>query len=113
MAAGVDWDAVRVPAHIAGRVRALLGDLDGALIRDPCSRRLTWLTAPGATATWTVRGGIDVLSLAAYVEVPPATRTRGPLTHWAVPWTGPESLTPADRLCAALTGVLTSPGEYQ
>lgn len=112
--AGVDWDAVDVPAYLGDRVLSLLGEKSGAVIRDPYGHRLVWLIQPGAGSSWVFPtiSSVQILGAGCRLIVPPAARVRSAHCHWARPirrgveWqTDPEDLhTALDTVIAAALG---------
>ncbi|MGW7517379.1 hypothetical protein ACWGJ2_17490 [Streptomyces sp. NPDC054796] len=105
--AGVYWDAVQVPAYLGDRVLDRLGRESGAVIRDPFSRRLTWLVDPRATQGWTVPEAscVQLLSTTQYLTIPPGWCTRSASPHWTRPWDA-HGLTDARLLHVVLDAVI-------
>lgn len=83
-AAGEAWDAVRAPVYLGDRAMAVLGNRQGAVIREPYRRMLYWLVPPGATqlSVWPPIDRIDVFGTACYVDVPQAGHTSGIGPYW-------------------------------
>jgi hypothetical protein len=103
--AGDCWDAVRAPAYLGQRALALLGNRQGAVIRDPWGHQLYWFLPAGAGASWEPIEIVDVFGTACWIEVPPAGRTSGLGPYWLrEPAPGRLTTDPA-RLHAALRAV--------
>ncbi|MCQ4045290.1 hypothetical protein ACFOSC_30860 [Streptantibioticus rubrisoli] len=83
MAAGVDWDAVRVPRTIGMVVLTILGTRSGAVIEDPCGSALYWFISKGAATAWDVPG-TRPLGVTHHLVVPSAHRVRKPGPHWVI-----------------------------
>ncbi|WP_246235200.1 hypothetical protein [Streptomyces boluensis] len=98
-AAGVAWDAVRVP-HSAGlRVLTLLGSSSGAVVQDEPA--LYWFVPTGSAASWDVPGTRS-LGLTHYLVVPPTHRVQGPGLHWRIPPDDGALITEVDALRIAV-----------
>lgn len=83
-ATGEAWDAVRAPSFLGDRAMAVLGNRQGAVIREPYRRMLYWLVPAGATSlsTWEPIDQIEVFGTACWVEVPPLGHTSGIGPYW-------------------------------
>ncbi|MBL1102089.1 hypothetical protein [Streptomyces coffeae] len=82
-AAGVDWDAIRVPRRIGVRALAVLGPRSGAVIEDPCEPVFYWFVREGATTGWDVPE-TRLLGVRQHLVVPPQHRVEGPGPHWRI-----------------------------
>lgn len=108
---GPHWDAVRVPADLAERALALLGDATGAVIAD--YSLMYWLIPTGSAQDWRrLQGNVNTLgadgAAVTYVGVPPASHTTGPRLHWRIP-VGPDRyLTDPYRLREALVRAIAA-----
>lgn len=102
-AAGVHWDAVRLPAYLGDRVLALLDEDSGGVIRDPYGHYLYWLVRPGTADDW-MRAAepVRVLGAGSWVVVPPAGCVRSTGPHWARVAEYGRLLTDVRRLSAAI-----------
>lgn len=82
VACGVDWDAVRAPAHLARPAREMLGEASGATIRDAYRGDLYWLLPVGAVDSWAPLPDITTYGTACFIWVSPRGRTGGPGPYW-------------------------------
>lgn len=100
--AGVAWDAVRAPVHIARPAASQLGDVSGAIIRDTFRNDWFWLIPPGAAAEWDRMETVQTYGPACWIFVPPAERTHGPGHHWLRPPDPDRLITDPRKLREAL-----------
>jgi hypothetical protein len=107
-AAGVSWDAVRVPGYLGDRVLAALGEHCGAVIRDPYGHLLYWLIEPGTGDDWVFpdEAHVRILGHGSWVGVPPAECFRSAVLCWARPVRSGRVLTRSRRLHAAMQSVI-------
>lgn len=98
--AGVYFDAVRVSRTLGLRVCTSLGDGCGAVICDPWTRILYFLTDPGGTSGWDVPQTVPC-GPSTYLVVPPLDAPENVL-HWSVPPHPDRLFTEPERLRAAL-----------
>ncbi|MFE3687407.1 hypothetical protein ACFXPM_29805 [Streptomyces sp. NPDC059095] len=101
-AAGVDWDAVRVPRVLGLTALDITGPRSGAAIDD--GHGPYWFLPSGAGHDWDGQS-TRLLARGSSLTVPPARRTQGPGPTGGsarVTRTG----TPSLRLCAALEDAL-------
>lgn len=107
--AGVSWDAIRIPRHLCpDTVRALAGQC-GSIVSDPYAGRVTWFVPPDAGADWMSfpeAAGVEFLTVACWVTVPPADRVFPPGPYWAVPYRPGAYLTDPYRLHVAVTAAV-------
>ncbi|WP_432107257.1 hypothetical protein [Streptomyces sp. AA1529] len=103
--AGIAWDAVRAPSHLARPALAALGDEAGAVIRDPYNGDLYWLLPPGAVTAWEPLPQVTTYGTACYVEIPPTGRTGGPGPYWIRESRGRHLTRPAALHAALATAV--------
>ncbi|MEU8353019.1 hypothetical protein [Streptomyces sp. NPDC048845] len=81
--AGVVWDVVQAPDHLADRALPRLNDdAVGAVWRDHYKRRMYWMVPSGTAGRWTPLPYIEVHGRGARVEIPPAGLVRGLGPHW-------------------------------
>lgn len=105
--AGIAWDAVRAPAHLARPALEILGRESGAVMRDPYRGDLYWFIPAGAAASWQRLPDVESYSTTCYVEVAPAGRTGGPGPYWIrLPEQAGRLHTDPERLHAALCAVI-------
>jgi hypothetical protein len=100
-AAGRDWDAIRVPIHLARRTLEAASVESGAVLWDTWGGCMYWLVPVGTAVTWDVphtRSCGD----AHYVAIPSAGHRSGPGLHWLIPPVGERVLTDPMVLRAAL-----------
>ncbi|MEU8589407.1 hypothetical protein AB0C59_20750 [Streptomyces sp. NPDC048664] len=96
VAAGQQWDAIRVPRSVGLAALAILGSRAGAVIEDSLSAAVYYLVPCGTAATWDVEvGNSRALGAGSSVAIPPARRTEGPGPYW--------------RICPGEDGWLTEP----
>ncbi|MEX2974782.1 hypothetical protein [Streptomyces sp. C184] len=100
-AAGVDWDAVRVPRSVGLRALAILGNRSGAVIEDPREPAVYWFVRVGSTAGWDVPD-TRPLGVTQHLVVPPPPRVEGPGPHWRICPTDGWLLTDVRVLRAAI-----------
>ncbi|MDI5965691.1 hypothetical protein [Streptantibioticus silvisoli] len=102
--AGIDWDAIRVPAAVAQQVLEILGERTGACIEDVWGETVYWLVPAGTAVDWTAPAS-QALGVACWVTIP------GPSADGGQRWlrsirkhgvlTGPRLLAEALASCAA------------
>ncbi|MFI6764964.1 hypothetical protein [Streptomyces sp. NPDC050355] len=100
-AAGIDWDAVRVPRSIGIRALAILGTRSGAVIEDPYEPAVYWFVREGATTGWDVPE-TRPLSVTQHLVVPPPHRIEGPGPHWRIRLTDGRLITDVRALRRAI-----------
>lgn len=83
LAAGVDWDAVRIPRSVGVGCLAILGDHSAAVVEDPRESALYWFIGLGESAGWDV-ARTRPLGVRQYLVVPPLHRVHGPGLHWRI-----------------------------
>jgi hypothetical protein len=83
MAAGVDWDAIRVPRTLGMDVLRILGVRSGAVIEDPCGSALYWFVSKGTATAWDVPE-TRPLGVTHHLVVPSRHRVRKPGPHWLI-----------------------------
>jgi hypothetical protein len=100
--AGVDWDAVSLPAYLGDRVLAELADDCGAVIRDPYAHLLYWLIRPGTAEgrRFPDAARVRVLGKGSCLVVPPVGCDRSAVVYWARPVVNGCLLTGSWRLHA-------------
>lgn len=96
-AAGVEWDAVRVPRCLGVRVLDLLGSRSGAVAEDPYEPALYWFVPAGTAPVWHLPG-TRALGLTQHLVVPAPHRLSGPGPHWRIAPVGTALLTDTDVL---------------
>ncbi|MGD3111392.1 hypothetical protein [Streptomyces sp. YGL11-2] len=109
LAAGVDWDAVRVPRSVGVRCLAVLGGRSAAVVEDPRESALYWFIAAGAAAGWDV-AHTRPLGTTQYLVVPPLHRAAGPGLHWRIRPVEGRLITDVRALRVAVEGVIGPPG---
>jgi hypothetical protein len=82
-AAGIDWDAIRVPRAIGLQALKILGPRSGAVIEDPFERALYWFVIAGASSGWAIPD-TRALGVTQHLTVPPRRRACGPGPHWRI-----------------------------
>jgi len=99
-AAGVRWDAIRVPPDLGDAALRILGPRSGGVISD--ARFLYWFVPIGTAGSWVVPA-TRALGRGQHLVIPPPGRTAGAgRVHWKI-CPGKDALvTPADALRAAL-----------
>lgn len=104
--AGVNWDAVRLPASLGDRVLAELGDSSGAVIRD--QHVLYFLIRPGGADGWTFPSDaqVRVLGEGSVVVVPPMGCSQESCLCWARPVVNGRVLTRSRVLHCAMQAVI-------
>lgn len=102
--AGTYFDAIRVPRTIGLSAISDLDGQSGAVICDPWSRIMYFLTEPSSTRDWQVRETVPC-GPATYVVVPPLD-ARETVLHWAVPPSLKRPFTPVDRLREVLQAIV-------
>ncbi|MBZ9645214.1 hypothetical protein [Streptomyces sp. PSKA30] len=111
LAAGEDWDAVRVSADVAVRaVRDLeaRGVPVGPVLHDLCSEQAYFLTPPGTAQDWEQDGTRALGSGSWVVLAPPGWDG---LLRWVRDPTDGPAHTPADDLAAALADAMATAEE--
>ncbi|MGC5401720.1 hypothetical protein ACPXCP_39025 [Streptomyces sp. DT20] len=83
VAAGKDWDAVRVSRFLGLQVLERLGSAAGPVLVDPVARTMYFLVPAGSTCTWDVPQ-TQPLGETAHVVVPPQARQSPPGLFWLV-----------------------------
>lgn len=83
VAAGEDWDAIRVSDAVGNRTLAILGPRSGAVIEDPRGRVFYWFVPVGTAAAWSV-SGTRALGHHCHVSVPPARKVAGYGPRWRI-----------------------------
>ncbi|MFJ6634041.1 hypothetical protein ACIQMR_22030 [Streptomyces sp. NPDC091376] len=83
MAAGLTWDAVRVPRNVGLTALSILGSGSGAVLEDPSALALYWFIPAGAGADWAITN-TRALGAGSFVVIPPRRRTQGPGPHWRI-----------------------------
>ncbi|GGU65023.1 hypothetical protein GCM10010211_32660 [Streptomyces albospinus] len=109
LAAGIDWDAVRVPRSVGECCLDLLGGSCAAVVEDPREAALYWFIAAGASAGWDV-AQTRPLGMTQYLVVPPLHRVAGPGLHWRIRPLEGRLITDVRALRAAVEGVIGQPG---
>jgi hypothetical protein len=113
MAAGDDWDAIRVPVDVGVRaIRELKerGAPVGPVLHDLSSQQAYFLTAPGTAQGWQ-QDGTRALGRGSWVVLAPPDWD-GSL-KWANGPTGTAAHTGRDDLAAALVAAGASSGEAE
>lgn len=105
LAAGRDWDAIRVPRTLGLDALDILGARSGAVVDDPRQPALYWFVAVGAAGLWEVDEARP-LGAGNFVAVPPPRRTQGPGPYWRICPAGTNWLTNAAALQAAVEDAL-------
>jgi hypothetical protein len=106
-AAGVHWDAIRVPLQIANRTLETLGTGSGAVICDPREPCLYWLVPAGTTTGWDTPH-TRPLGETQYVVIPSAGHLTRPGPHWLIPPTGSQYLTDPALLRGAIESAIVA-----
>ncbi|NLU76190.1 hypothetical protein HCC61_26705 [Streptomyces sp. HNM0575] len=103
-ATGVHFDALRLPAYLGGRVRAILGKRCGAVVRDPYGHYLYFLSERGAAADWRIPEAAcaKLLGKGCWIVVPPSHRVQAGDLRWISNPTEGRLRTPARCLRDAL-----------
>ncbi|WP_328698552.1 hypothetical protein [Streptomyces sp. NBC_00342] len=83
VAAGKDWDAVRVSRFLGLQVLERLGSAAGPVLVDPVARTMYFLVPAGSTRAWDVPQ-TQPLGETAHVVVPPQARQSPPGPFWLV-----------------------------
>jgi hypothetical protein len=110
-AAGIDWDAVKVPRFYALQALKRLAS-PGAIAVDPVRARpvLYFFVPAGSTVGWDVQHS-DALGTATHVVLPPATKELPPGPYWLIPPKGGQvQLTRIDALRAAIEDAIAPAG---
>ncbi|ARF59845.1 hypothetical protein B1H19_32960 [Streptomyces gilvosporeus] len=105
LAAGIDWDAVRVPRSIGVCCLDILGGRSAAVVEDPRESALYWFIATGASAGWDV-AQTRPLGMTQYLVVPPLHRVAGPGLHWRIRPAEGRLITDVRALRVAVEGTI-------
>ncbi|MEU9121006.1 hypothetical protein AB0C96_14290 [Streptomyces sp. NPDC048506] len=108
LAAGVEWDAIRVPRGVGLCCLDILGSRSAAVVEDPRESALYWFVAEGASAGWEV-ALTRPLGLTQYLVVPPLHRVHGPGLHWRIRPVEGRLITDVRALRAAVEEALGPP----
>lgn len=100
-AAGIDWDAIRVPRNIGTHALVILGNRSGAVIEDPGEPAVYWFVRKGSTTGWSIPE-TRPLSMTQHLVVPPPHRVAGPGPHWRICPTDDGLITDVRELRAAI-----------
>ncbi|MCX4974201.1 hypothetical protein [Streptomyces sp. NBC_00620] len=100
VAAGAEWDAIKVSQTFALQALQRLAE-PGAVLVDPGGAVIYFFVAPGSTAGWEVPQ-TTALSETAYVVLPPDGRENPPGPYWLIPPSRGRLHTNLDALRAAL-----------
>ncbi|WP_186831766.1 hypothetical protein [Streptomyces sp. ISID311] len=108
LAAGIDWDAIRVPRSVGVSCLEILGHRNAAVVEDPRESALYWFIAAGASAGWDVPQ-TRPLGANQYLVVPPLHRLAGPGLHWRIGLAEGRLITDVQALRGAVEGVIGPP----
>lgn len=101
VAAGKEWDAIRVPEQVGVRALEILGGRSGAVIEDPRGRVFYWFVPTGTAAEWSV-AGTRALGDHCHVSVPPDRKVAGYGPRWRITPGDGRMLTRSAPLRAAI-----------
>lgn len=105
LAAGIDWDAIRVPRSVGVNCLEILGHRNAAVVEDPRESALYWFIAAGASAGWDVPQ-TRPLGVTQYLVVPPLHRVAGPGPHWRIGLVEGRLITDVQALRGAVEDVI-------